>query len=191
MAATPADRDTARMTAGPGPDRDEAARERLFTPPLVVFLAAVLTVVGFGLGSRWVRPSASAAIEELGDGDADREERERLLRILVADARIGGTVTERWAGALAAVSLGDRDALAAILGTLGSGPVPSPLPDAGQEFLHLGDPMLRNLLAAWLAEAAGERAEANRRWQQIAMQCRFVPHPLAAQLAAEGSQRTH
>lgn len=177
------------MTAAPGTERNEVVRERVFTPPLVVFLIAVLTVLGFGLSRFLIRPDATEAIELLADGDADGEERQRLLRILVEDGQHGGTVAERWAGALAAVALGDRQGLTTMLAGLGGGPVPQPLPDDPNGFLHLGDPMLRNLLAAWRAEAAGAPDEARVRWRQIAAQCRFLPHPLAAELAAAGQLR--
>jgi hypothetical protein len=180
------------MTAVPGASsaNTAAARERVLTLPLVVFFAAVLTVMGFALRAAAVRPSAAQAIEQLADGDPDGDERERLLRILVEDGRKGGTTAERWAGALAAVSLEDHDGLAALLAVLGGGAVPRPLPVDPRGFLHLGDPMLRNLLAAWQAEAGGDQAAAHRHWRQVAVQCRFAPRPLAAELAAAGTERT-
>lgn len=180
------------MTAAPGSHTavPAGARERVLTLPLVLFLAGVLTVLGFALRAALVRPTAAAAIEQLADGDPDGDERERLLRILVEDGRKGGTTAERWAGALAAVALEDRDGLTAIRSALGGGQVPHPAPVDERDLLHLGDPMLRNLLAAWRAEAAGDLAAALVHWRQLAVQCRFVPHPLAAELAAAGVART-
>lgn len=179
------------MTAASGSHATpERVHDRVLTLPLVIFLAGVLTVLGLALRANLVRPSAAAAIEQLADGDPDGDERQRLLRILIEDAQQGGTTAERWAGALAAVALGDRAGLTAIREGLGGGDVPGPAPADERGLLHLGDPMLQNLLGAWQAEAAGDRAAALVHWRQLAVQCRFVPHPLAAELAAAGVVRT-
>ncbi|MNC99086.1 hypothetical protein D3C83_172500 [compost metagenome] len=50
--------------------------------------------------------------------------------------------------------------------------------------------MLANVLAAMVAEAAGDRKDALRRWRQVAAQCHFMVKPLAAELAAAGIQRS-
>lgn len=181
------------MTPAPGPTSEPtpARRERVLTLPLAVFLVGVLLVLALGLRQSLVSPTAAQAIVLLADGDADGDERRRLLQLLVAQGRQSPAIAERWAGAVAAVALDDRDGWAALRAALGGADVLKPLPaKEEQEFLHLGDPLLGNLVAAWLAEAAGDRAGAHLHWRRLAAQCRFVPHPLAAELAAAGVLRT-
>jgi hypothetical protein len=60
---------------------------------------------------------------------------------------------------------------------------------AARERLHLGDPMLGNVLAAFVAEVAGDRAEALRRWRQVAAQARLTAKPFPGELAAAGIAR--
>ena len=181
------------MTKATGPTSEPtpAPRQRVLTLPLVVFLVGVLLVLGYAARLALVPPTAAQAIVLLADGDADAEERQRLLRILVQQGQVSPSIGERWAGAVAAVALEDRDGLAAVRHGLGDGDVLKPLPASQErEFLHLGDPLLGNLAAAWLAEAAGDREAALMHWRQLAGQCWFVLHPLAAELAAAGVQRT-
>lgn len=163
--------------------------ERLLTLPLILFLGGVLLVLGYALQRVLARPTPAQLIALLGDGDLDASERQPALRQLLAGR--SGTTTERWAAALAAVALEDREGLAATIAALDGGDVPKMLPPKEErEFLGLGDPLLQNLLAAWLAEAAGEREAALVAWRQLAAQCRFVPQPLAAELADAGIRRT-
>lgn len=181
------------MTAAPEASSAPSSplRERVLTLPLVVFLLGVLMLLGNGLRLALARLTAAEAIVQLADGDLDGEERQRLLQFLVEDGARSAIVAEQWAGAAAAVALGDRDGLAAVRARLGGGPVPSPLPPADhREFLHLGDPLLHNLVAAWLAEGAGDPAGALVHWRRLAAQCRFAPNALAAELAADGVVRT-
>jgi hypothetical protein len=64
--------------------------------------------------------------------------------------------------------------------------VPAP---AEREFLHLGDPMLGNIAAALQAEVDGDRARADTKWRQVAVQARMVGNPVAAELAAAAVER--
>ncbi|MBL9076176.1 MAG: hypothetical protein JNL08_01650 [Planctomycetes bacterium] len=168
-----------------------APRERVLTLPLVLFLLAVAAVLAIGIVPRLQRPAPADAIRLLADGDLDGDERRAVLDVLAVDGRGSADLGERWAAALAAVALGDRAALTAALQTLGGGEVPSPAPPVdAREWLGLGDPLLQNVLGAWLAEAAGDAAGAAVHWRRAAALCRYVPHALAAELAAAGSQRT-
>ena len=181
--APPADPNAAAISVPTAP------RERVFTLPLVLFLLGVAGVLAYGLWQRQRVPGADEAIMLLADGDCDRAERDRLLRITIDAAKSSDDIAHRWAGMLAAVSLGDREAHAALRSRLG-GELAAPPPAERREFLHLGDPMLANLLAAMVAEAAGDRGLALRRWRQVAAQCHFMARPLAAELAAAGIQRS-
>lgn len=179
------------MSSSPAPVGDAAPprREPVLTPALVVFLAFVAALVGQGLWSREWRPDLARAIELLADGDLDGGERKAMLARTVELARNAPGLRERWAGLLAAVGLGDRDAFAAARAQLPGDP--PEVPAAGErEFLDLGDPLLANVLAAFVAEAASDRAEANRRWQQVRAQARLSARLFAGELAAEGVQRT-
>jgi hypothetical protein len=183
--APPADPNAAAASVSAAP------RERLFTLPLVLFLLGVAGVIAYGLWQRQRVPGPDELIMLLADGDLDRAERDRLLRFTIDAAKSSDDVAHRWAGMLAAVSLGDQEAYAALRARLGgeSAP-PTPPPAERREFLHLGDPMLANVLAAMVAEAAGDRTDALRRWRQVAAQCYFMARPLAADLAAAGIQRS-
>lgn len=113
-----------------------------------------------------------------------------MLRILLDGALQSQSVTHAWAGMLAAVALEDRTGYATLL-ERGSGARPARLPaEADRELLHLGDPLLGNLLQAMIAEAAGDLPHAGSIWRQIAVQCRFTGRPFAAELAAAAVQRT-
>jgi hypothetical protein len=163
-------------------------RERVLTLPLAVFLLAVALLVGGGLWSREWSPDLPRAIELLADGDLDGAERTATLARVVELARASEGLRERWAGLLAAVALGDREAFAAARARL-PGDAPA-VPDAAdREWLDLGDPLLANALAAFAAEAAGRRDEARLRWQQVSAQARLSARPFAGELAAAGVQR--
>jgi hypothetical protein len=181
------------MSDGPGTTGVARAPrpERLLTLPLGLFLAGVLALLGSALLQTLSRPDPASAVRLLADGDLDGAERRRVLRQLLAVGVHSQATADRWAAALAAVALDDRAGLAAATSALGGGAVPNPLPDApARELLHLGDPYLRNLLAAWVAEASGQPQVALVHWQQLAAQCRFAPRPLAAELAAAGIARS-
>ncbi|HEX6810118.1 MAG TPA: hypothetical protein VF384_00720 [Planctomycetota bacterium] len=156
----------------------------------MVFLLAVLAIVGLGLRSKYPMPALDDAILELADGDLDGPERRRMLRITLDAAMTSESTTHAWAGMLAAIALEDRTGYAALLARLGGGPMPTVVPPEPQrELLHLGDPLLGNLSNAMIAEAAGERALSGRIWRQVAAQCRLSPRPFAAELAHAGVQR--
>lgn len=189
MATTRAVRHTA-ATVTP-PPATPPARERLLTLPLLLFLTVVVGVLVVALLPHLRAPSPGEAIRLLADGDLDRAGRLPVLARLADEGPAAAAPAERWAAALAAIALRDRGRLDRALAALGGGAVPQPAPPAEQrEFLDLGDPLLANVLAAWLAEADGDLAGAQRHWQQLAAQCRYTPHELCAELAATGAART-
>lgn len=165
-------------------------RERVFTWPLVLFLAAVLLI---DVGALWRRsrlPAPADAIGLLGDGDLDGDERRPVLGVLRDAATTSPVLAEQWAGLLAAIVLEDRAAFDRIRARLGGpGPGTKVPPPAEREFLHLGDPLLANVLAASIAEAEGRNADAVQRWQQVAAQCQLMHRPLAQELAADALRR--
>lgn len=166
------------------------AGERVWTWPLAVFLLGVAAILLFAARERFATPAMGEAILRLADGDADGEERNRLLRGVVAAALRSDDPRDRWAGLLAAVPLGDRASHTALQALPGPGQVPATLPQAGDlDLLHLGDPMLGNLLRAMIAEQEGDRQEALRRWRQVQAQSRLNGSPFAAELAAAAVQR--
>jgi hypothetical protein len=170
-----------------------APRERVLTLPLALFLTAVAATLAVGFYGRLRVPGIEEAVSLLADGDLDGTERERMLRITVVAARKSDDVTWQWAGLLAAVALDDRSAHAALAQRLGGVAPPSKVPPPERrEWLALGDPMLANVLRAMLAEAAGDRAEAARRWRQVETQSRwfFRKRALAGELAAAGIARS-
>ncbi|HZN40319.1 MAG TPA: hypothetical protein VFD82_16050 [Planctomycetota bacterium] len=166
-------------------------RERILTRPLVLFLVAVALIVGFGLRSKYPTPDMDGAILMLADGDLDGKERRRMLQITLDGALQSQSVTHRWAGMLAAVALEDRTSYATLLARLGSGPMPTAVPaEADRELLHLGDPLLGNLMQAMIAETAGDLPRSGPIWRQIAVQCRLSGGGrLAAELAEAAAQR--
>jgi|RhiMethySRZTD1v2_1073278.scaffolds.fasta_scaffold02032_5 hypothetical protein len=165
-------------------------RERILTWPLVLFLVAVALIVGFGLRGKYPTPDVDGAILMLADGDLDGIERQRMLQITLDGALASKSVTHAWAGMLAAVALEDRAGYAMLLARLGSGPVPADVPaEADRELLHLGDPLLGNLMQAMIAEAAGDKARCKHIWGQVAVQCRFWGRTFAAELAEAAKQR--
>ena len=178
------------MSSFPGsastPPREQP--ERVLTWPLAVFLLAVALLVGRGLWARDWSPDLPRAIELLADGDLDGAERIAMLARVVELARTSDGVRERWAGLLAAVALGDREGFAAARARL-PGDAPAVPSAAERDWLDLGDPLLANVLAAFAAEAAGERSEAKLRWEQVAAQARLAARPFAGELARAGVQR--
>lgn len=159
----------------------------MFTWPLVVFLAAVAVVTGVGLDGKYPRPDADGAILLLADGDLDGDERVRMLRRLLEEVAQSREPAHLWAGLMATVALADRDGYAAVSARLGS---PPRLPAvADRELLGLGDPLLGNLVLAMVAEVEGDRAEALRRWRQVAAQSRLTMHAFPAELAAAALRR--
>ena len=87
------------------------------------------------------------------------------------------------------MALEDRTGYAALLARLGRGPMPTAVPaEADRELLHLGDPLLGNMMRAMIAEAAGDLERSGRIWRQVAVQCRRAPS-FAAELATAAVQR--
>jgi hypothetical protein len=180
--------------AGPAPAATIAAtqpRERVFTLPLTAFLLGVVAVIAYGLYQRHRVPAVDDAIVMLADGDLDGKDRKRMLRVTIDAAMRSDDPAHHWAGMLAAIALDDRQAHGVLRGRVGGEAKPPPPPEGRlREFLHLGDPMLRNVLLALGAEAAGDRPEARKRWRQVAAQCYFMVRPLAGELAEAGIQRS-
>lgn len=166
------------------------APERLLTPALAAFLLLVAVALGVGLWPRLVRPDLDQTVLLLADGDLDGDERRQALRGLVDRAPEAAGRRQQWAVLLAAVALGDAAGYAAARAALGPAHAPPPLPAPGErELLHLGCDLLRNVLAAFAAEADGDRVEARRRWTQVAAQSRLSARPFPGELAAEGLRR--
>mgnify|MGYP007073187454 CR=1 FL=1 len=164
-------------------------RARLSTALLAVFLVTVGSVVGFAVVAGGRLPAEpDAAIAALADGDLDGDERSRMLAHLRDLTRAAEPLRHRWAGLLAAVALQDRAAYAAFEARLGDPPLRVP-PAAGREWLGLGDPLLANVLAAMVDEAAGDRDAARRRWRQVAAQARVTAQGFAAELASAAEAR--
>lgn len=175
----------AASLASPG-----AARERVFTRPLCVFLALVVSVLAYAGYQKCRTPDLAEAVRELADGDLDGAERAVALRAVVSGAASASSPTDRWAGVLAAVALGDRAAYTSLAAGLGGTGVPGSIPPPQERtFLHLGDPMLGNLLAACAAEANGDRAGAIEAWGHVRAECHLCPSPFAAELADAALQR--
>ena len=151
--------------------------ERVFTPALLAFLLAVAGFVGWAVATRQPTPDLEGCIELLGDGDLDRSERERILLRAIdlvdeADAR------GQLAGCLAALALDDAARFEPLRGALASA---AELSEPSLRWLHLGDPMLANVLRA--TRLSGRDAEVA--WSQVAQQARMVGNALAARLAAQ------
>jgi len=163
---------------------NDAPRERLLTGPLVAFALLVAGVVGWAVTTRHPSPDLDGAVELLADGDLDRDERERMLRRILDLAPEAETLRQRWATVLAAVSLADAEAFAALEPTLGEGGS-RVLPPAERQWLDLGDALLANVLAAMSHEAAGDREAALVRWRQVREQARLTHQTFAGELAEE------
>ena len=165
-------------------------RERILTLPLVLFLIAVALIVGLGLRSKYPTPDVDGAILMLADGDLDRKERSRMLQIALDGALKSESVVHEWAGMLAAIALEDRASYTKLLARLGGGAIPAKVPEEAQrELLHLGDPLLGNLMQAMVAEARGDRPLSKQIWRQVAVECRFARKILAAELAEAAAGR--
>lgn len=166
-----------------------AKAERVFTWPLLAFLAAVAVAAGRGWVAGHPRPDLEGTVRLLGDGDLDRAERDVQLERLRAFGAAGDGDFARWAGLLACIELGDRTGHAAAVAALGGVPQQHLPAVADRRFLHLGNPLLGNVLAAAVVEAGGDPAGARTRWQQVAMQARLMAKPLPAELAAAAIAR--
>ncbi|HEU4418730.1 MAG TPA: hypothetical protein VFT55_07300 [Planctomycetota bacterium] len=181
---------SAAAASNPSLPPEAPRRERILTPPLVLFLIGVATIVGAGLRSKYPTPDVDGSILLLADGDLDGKERRRMLQITLDGALESKSVTHSWAGLLAAVALEDRTGYATLLARLGGGPVPTAVPaEADRELLHLGDPLLGNLMQAMIAEAAGDKTRSQRIWRQVAVECRLCGRTFAAELAEAAAKR--
>lgn len=157
-----------------------APAERVLTRPLLAFLLVVVAAVAAGLWHKYPSPDSRGTAALLRDGDLDGAERQRHLARLVALADAApADVDAQWFAALAAVRLEDRASLDRVTTRLAAA-----TPTAAHTELSLGDPLLANVAAAWLADRAGDPAGARRHWEQVAEQCRLQARPLAAELAA-------
>lgn len=172
------------LAAAPPP----VARERVLTAPLVVFLVLVALALS-PAAARWLaRPSVPELVLELADGDLDGHERAPALRRLIALADDDADAVGTWAALLAAIVLPDRAAHDRIVARTG-GELPAlPAPPARTD-LHLGDPMLGNVLAATAAERDGHRDEARRLWAVVDAQSRLAGREFARELAAAALAR--
>lgn len=184
------------MTASPSPaiaggtGLPPAPRERVLTWPLAGFLLLVAAAVGLGWLQNHPRPDLPAAVRLLADGDLDGAERKRVLAGIVASAATAEGPMATWAVLLAAIALEDRAAYAAALARLGGGPSPANVPSAAERgLLHLGDPLLGDVLAGGVAEAAGAFPEARQRWQRVAVQSQLTRRVFAQELATAALAR--
>ena len=181
---------SAAAASPPSSPPEAPRRERILTWPLGLFLVAVALIVAFGLRSKYPTPGVDGAILLLADGDLDGKERQRMLQITLDGALESKSVAHVWAGMLAAVALEDRTTYAKLLARLGRGPTPTEVPaEADRELLHLGDPLLGNLMQAMIAEAAGDKQRSGRIWGQVAVQCRLYGRTFAAELAEAAAKR--
>jgi len=164
----------------------ESTQERLLTPALLAFLLAVGGVVAWAIATRHPTPDLEGCVELLADGDLDRDERERILLRTIDLAADDQSVRGRVAGYLAALALQDRGAFARLDEAIG----PSlELPPSERGWLDLGDPLLRNVLAARLLESGGDVPAARSKWAQVAQQARMVGNGLAGELSAAAVDR--
>jgi hypothetical protein len=156
----------------------------VFSAPLSLFLLGIAVILAYSGYHRFRTPGIAEAVRLLADGDLDQAERLPALRAVVNQAAHSSRSVDRWAGLLAAVSLGDREAYTGLAEALGGTGVVGNLPPAEERvFLHLGDPMLGNFLTACAAEAAGDRAGAIEAWGHVRVECQLSRSPLAAELA--------
>ena len=169
--------------------RSQAASRPARDLLLWAFLALVAVVVVAGLRQKYPSPDLPGTVLLLADGDLDHGERVRQLGRAFAQASAMEGAEPRWVAFLAAVALRDAEGVAMAVAALGGLPpkqVPAP---TEREFLHLGDPMLGNIAAALQAEVDGDRARADTKWRQVAVQARMVGNPVAAELAAAAVER--
>lgn len=172
---------------------DSSTHERILTRPLFAFLILLAAIGSHAAWDRFRAPAAAVTIRELADGDLDGAERARALRALVAAGAASARLEIQWAGLIAAVGLSDRVAYAAAWKQVGGSvsdltglrpPAAADRPDLG-----LGDAVLVGVAQATWLEAASQRDQARVRWRQVEAQCRIVPRPLAAELAAAAIER--
>ncbi len=166
----------------------ELAPQRLLTAPLVLFLLVVIAIVAGALANRAETPDLEGAIELLADGDLDRDERDQILLRIIVLGESDSTLRGRWAATLAAVALRDRAAFDRLESRLEPG-TKRVLPANRMRWLSLGDAVLANVLAAMLAEAAGDPTQALTKWQQVAAQSRLTANGVSAKLAEEAEVR--
>jgi hypothetical protein len=178
------------MTARSPSPSPTAEKPRLFTRPLTIFLTVVAVLAASGLWQKQPRPDLAGGVRLLADGDLDGEERLRMLQRVLAQAAGAENVTEHWAGLLAAVSLADREGWQRHLRALGGGDRPTAVPPpAERTFLDLGDRMLGSVLAAGVAEVAGDNAGAKQHWSSVQTHARLSGHAFGRELATAALQR--
>lgn len=166
----------------------EQAPDRVLTAPLVAFLVVVLGIVVTAMALRNPSPDLDGSIELLADGDLDQRERQRMLLRVVELAKDSNDLRQRWAGALAAISLQDRASFEALEATLGAGQA-RVLPADQCEWLAMGDVVLANVHLAMSAEASGSKALALTKWGQVGAQAKVRANALADELAKAAVQR--
>lgn len=160
--------------------------ERVLTPALTFFLVATAVVLVTSLQHKYQRPPLATAVVLLADGDLDGQERERMLRVVLAAAVTSSDeqVRELWAGLLAAAALEDAPNYERMRARLGGGAVPDRAPPPEQRSdLDLGDPIVRNLAAALFAERDGDLDAARAAWGRVRAQCKLSARPFCAALA--------
>ena len=162
----------------------DSTTDRVFTPALLAFLVLVAGVLGWSLVTRQSSPDVEGCMELLADGDLDREERERIL-LLVMELAEQSSGRPRVAGWLAALSLQRRAAFAALGEGLDDALAAT---SAKPRWLHLGDPMLANVLRACRL-GSDSKEEARVAWSQVAAQARMVANSLAAEHAQAALER--
>lgn len=158
--------------------------ERVFTPALLAFLLAVVGVIAWSVATRYPAPDLEGCVELLGDGDLDRDERERILLRTVDLAGESGP-RGRLVGCLAALALGKASRFAGLRGALEEA---RGLSAERLRWLDLGDPLLANVLRASRLEGRDAGA-ADAAWSQVAQQARMVGNALARELAAAALER--
>jgi hypothetical protein len=152
----------------------------LWSRSLLLSWAVVACALAAGWCSRHRQPDLGEALRLLADGDLDGDERGTVLRRIQQLALSATDPTARWASWLASIALEER----------GLGPSPATAPPAADlPFLDLGDPVLGHVIAASLAELAGDRAQALQRWQAVERQGWLSSRIVARELAAEASRR--
>ena len=168
----------------PAPPEVAVKVERIFTAPLLALLLLVVATVGHGFLTRYPCPDLPGAVRLLGDGDLDGDERQRMLvRVRTLGLTVPGDFAQ-WAALLACIDLGDAGGHAAALQALGEEPWRHLPTAADRRFLHLGNPLLGNVLAAAVAEALPDRAAARTKWAQVQAQATLMGKPFPRELAA-------
>jgi hypothetical protein len=166
-------------------DSDE---QPILTRSLMAFLLFVVAALSIGLFTRESASDLPSAIALLSDGDLDQAERQRMLLRVLELSKETDPLHERWASLLAAVALEESEEFAILEARLGSGPARILAPEFHEESA-LGDPVLRNVLSAMLAEASEEKDVAVVRWGQVVAQARMTGNQFAKGLASTALQR--